>query len=87
MTSPDELRLIVRAAAASGDVVDVALALQAHGPRGEAARTAGLLREELDLSIPDALAIAAWAEEPGDDEQSRADLRARVKTRPRVRPV
>lgn len=78
MTDFDRLRPLVRAAAADGDVVEVARALQRHGEPGEVTRTARLLRDEFELTIPEAMAIAAWADAPGDDEQSRADLRSAV---------
>ena len=78
MKDLERLRPVVRTAAAGGDVVEVALALHRHGEPGEVTRTARLLREELELTIPAAMAIAAWADGPGDDEQSRAALRSAV---------
>jgi hypothetical protein len=84
--NPDGLRAILRAAAADGDVVDVAVALQAHARPGPATVTARLLREEFDLTITEALAIAAWADGPGDDERSRTNLRAAVPKPVRPRP-
>lgn len=81
------LRSVLRAAATDGDVVELALALQTHGQRGRVTRTAGLLRDEFGLTIPEALAIAAWADESGDDEQSRADLRSQVQTLLRVHTI
>ncbi|MDI6104004.1 hypothetical protein QLQ12_35985 [Actinoplanes sp. NEAU-A12] len=82
----DDMRPAVRAAAAGGDAVDVARLLHAHGPRGVIVHTARPLREELDLTITQALDLASWAEVPeDDDEQSRASLRSGMPTPLRAR--
>ena len=78
--SEDELRSVLHAASASGDVVELALALRQHGERGRATLTARLLRQEFGLTIAEALAVAAWADGVGGGEESRAGLRAQVRT-------
>jgi hypothetical protein len=84
MVHEADLRPVLRAAGADGDVVAVALALQAHGDRGRVTLNARLLREVFELTITEALAVSAWAEGPGDDEASRATLRTAVRTPLRV---
>ena len=82
----DNIRPTVRAAAADGDAVDVARVLHAQGPRGVIVHTARMLREELELTIPQAGDLASWAEISDDgDEQSRARLRSLVPAPLRVR--
>jgi hypothetical protein len=78
--SEDELRSVLHAASASGDVVELALALRQHGERGRTTLTARLLRQEFGLTIAEALAVAAWADGAGGGEESRAGLRAQVRT-------
>lgn len=81
MADRDEMRALFRRVLdAGGDIVDVALAARLHGWGSGSTRAAAALREEFGVSITEALNFAAWIEGDGDDENSRAQLRASVPT-------
>ena len=77
MEDLDALRLTLQAVARRGDIVDVALTLREHLGTGRGARSAKVLRDAFELTIRQAVDIAAWVEAPVDDEPSRAALRSR----------
>jgi hypothetical protein len=87
MPDPEELRSALRAVVrAGGDVVAVALAIGERTEPGYATRIALVLRDEFGLSIPEALAVASWAEGTARGDEARADLRSRVTTPLRLNP-
>lgn len=81
MNGVDEWRPFLRGIVQSGgDIVDVALAIRAHGGGGQYIQAAAALRQEFGLTISEALTVVGWAEGTVDDENSLARLRAEVRT-------
>ncbi|GAB1644355.1 hypothetical protein [Krasilnikovia sp. MM14-A1259] len=61
-------------------MVAVALTVRERTEPGHATLVARVLRDELGLAIPDALAVASWAAGPATSEEDHADLRSRITT-------
>ncbi|MBO3741722.1 hypothetical protein [Actinoplanes flavus] len=81
LTEQAEIRRVFRAVVdAGGDVVDVALAAQAHGWGRHSTYTAKAFLDEFGVSIKQALDFAGWIEGPGATEESCRMLRERVPT-------
>ncbi|MBW6435780.1 hypothetical protein KZ829_18725 [Actinoplanes hulinensis] len=77
----DEIRRVFRETVdAGGDVVDVALAAQAHGWGRHCVYTAIAFRAEFGVSIKEALNFAGWIEGSVATEESCRMLREGVPT-------